>query len=85
MSSFELVEVPLSDRKLVERFIRVPWYIHREHHPSPRWVPPLLMDRRDYLNPDKNPFSSTCRRRSGSRARTGATSPGSRRCATKTS
>lgn len=56
MSSFELVEVPLSDRKLVERFIRVPWYVHREHHPSPRWVPPLLMDRRDYLNPDKNPF-----------------------------
>jgi ribosomal protein S18 acetylase RimI-like enzyme len=54
--SFELIEVPLSDRKLVERFIRVPWYINREHHPSPRWVPPLLMDRRDYLNPAKNPF-----------------------------
>ncbi|PCC70739.1 hypothetical protein SAMN02745121_02793 [Nannocystis exedens] len=54
--SFELIEVPLSDRKLVERFIRVPWYIHREHHLSPHWVPPLLMDRRDYLNPDKNPF-----------------------------
>jgi hypothetical protein len=55
-SSFRLVEVPLSDRKLVERFIRVPWYINREHHPSDRWVPPLLMDRRDYLNPKKNPF-----------------------------
>jgi len=52
----ELIEVPLSDRKLVERFIRVPWYVNREHHPSPRWVPPLLMDRRDYLNPAKNPF-----------------------------
>lgn len=54
--SFELIEVPLSDRKLVERFIRVPWYVNREHHPSPHWVPPLLMDRRDYLNPHKNPF-----------------------------
>lgn len=54
--SFELIEVPLSDRKLVERFIRVPWYINREHAPSERWVPPLLMDRRDYLNPAKNPF-----------------------------
>jgi hypothetical protein len=54
--SFELIEVPLSDRKLVERFIRVPWYVNREHHPSPHWVPPLLMDRRDYLNPGKNPF-----------------------------
>ncbi|MBK9757096.1 MAG: N-acetyltransferase [Nannocystis sp.] len=52
----ELIDVPLSDRKLVERFIRVPWYVNREHHPSPQWVPPLLMDRRDYLNPDKNPF-----------------------------
>lgn len=55
-SAAELIEVPLSDRKLVERFIRVPWYVNREHHPSEHWVPPLLMDRRDYLNPDKNPF-----------------------------
>jgi hypothetical protein len=54
--AIELIEVPLSDRKLVERFIRVPWYVNREHHPSEQWVPPLLMDRRDYLNPAKNPF-----------------------------
>ena len=53
---FELIEVPLSDRKLVDRFIRVPWYVNREHHPSSHWVAPLLMDRRDYLNMDKNPF-----------------------------
>jgi len=52
----ELIEVPLSDRKLVDRFIRVPWYVNREHHPSAQWVAPLLMDRRDYLNPTKNPF-----------------------------
>lgn len=52
----ELIEVPLSDRKLVERFIRVPWHVNREHHPSAQWVPPLLMDRRDYLDPEKNPF-----------------------------
>ena len=56
MDPAELIEVPLSDRKLVERFIRVPWYVNREHHPSEHWVPPLLMDRRDYLNPGKNPF-----------------------------
>src|SRR5690349_20091176 len=56
MPSVELIEVPLSDRKLVERFIRLPWYVNREHHPSPQWVPPLLMDRRDYLDPTKNPF-----------------------------
>ena len=52
----ELIEVPLSDRKLVDRFIRVQWWIHREHHPSDHWVPPLMMDRRDFLNPVKNPF-----------------------------
>lgn len=54
--SVELIEVPLGDRKLVERFIRVPWYVNREHHPSDCWVPPLLMDRRDYLKPSVNPF-----------------------------
>ena len=52
----DLVRFDLGDRKTLERFIRVPWYIHREHHPSDAWVPPLLMDRRDYLNPKKNPF-----------------------------
>jgi hypothetical protein len=52
----EIVEVPLRDRKLVDRFIAVPWLIHRELYPNDHWVPPLWMDRRDYLNPDKNPF-----------------------------
>jgi ribosomal protein S18 acetylase RimI-like enzyme len=52
----EILPVPLPDRALVERFIRVPWFIYREHAPSPHWVPPLLMDRRDFLDPKKNPF-----------------------------
>jgi GNAT superfamily N-acetyltransferase len=56
MAKVEIIEVPLGDRKLVERFIRVPWYVHRELYPNDHWVPPLLMDRRDYLNPRKNPF-----------------------------
>lgn len=55
-SKVELLEVPLANRKLVERFIRVPWFVHRIHAPNPTWVPPLLMDRRDFLNPRKNPF-----------------------------
>jgi len=54
----ELIEVPLSNRKLVDRFIRVQWYIHREVAKSEHWVPPLMMDRRDYLNTKKNPFFS---------------------------
>ena len=36
-----------------EAFIRLPWSIYRD---DPNWVPPLLMERRDHLNPKKNPF-----------------------------
>jgi hypothetical protein len=36
-----------------EAFIRLPWAIY---HDDPAWVPPLLMERRDHLNPKKNPF-----------------------------
>ncbi len=36
-----------------EAFIRVPWRIYRN---DPAWVPPLLMERRDHLNPAKNPL-----------------------------
>jgi GNAT superfamily N-acetyltransferase len=56
MATVEIIDVPLSNRKLVDRFIRVPWYVHREAFPNDHWVPPLWMDRRDYLNPKKNPF-----------------------------
>lgn len=55
-ASVELIEVPLADRKLVERFLKVPWYIYREHYPSPCWVPPLLVEQREFLDPGKNPF-----------------------------
>lgn len=56
MTTFELIPVSLADRRAVARFVKVPWFIHREHWPSEHWVPPLLMDRRDYLNPRKNPM-----------------------------
>ena len=36
-----------------EAFIRFQWEIYRG---NPSWVPPLLMERRDFLNPKKNPF-----------------------------
>ena len=54
--SVELVQVPVRDRKLKERFIGVQWFIHREAYPNERWVPPLKMDRREFLDPKKNPF-----------------------------
>ena len=33
--SVELVVVPLTDRKLLDRFLKLPWYIYRQHHPMP--------------------------------------------------
>ncbi|NIA71501.1 N-acetyltransferase [Pelagibius litoralis] len=36
-----------------EAFIRLPWTLYRD---DPAWVPPLLQERRDHLNPRKNPF-----------------------------
>lgn len=36
-----------------EAFIRVPWLIYGG---DPAWIPPLLQERRNHLNPRKNPF-----------------------------
>ncbi len=36
-----------------ERFIKFPWKVYRGDR---NWVPPLLMERRAFLNPAKNPF-----------------------------
>ena len=52
----ELLPVPLTDRKRVERFLRVPWHIYREYHQSPNWVPPILLNQRRFLHLRKNPF-----------------------------
>jgi hypothetical protein len=34
-------------------FIKFPWKIYRD---DPKWAPPLILERRDFLNPKKNPF-----------------------------
>lgn len=34
-------------------FLRLPWAIYRD---DPAWVPPLLLERREHLDPRKNPF-----------------------------
>ncbi|HSA59003.1 MAG TPA: N-acetyltransferase [bacterium] len=44
---------PVTSRSERERFIRLPWTLYRD---DPAWVPPLLQERRDFLNPKKNPF-----------------------------
>ncbi len=44
---------PVEDRAGLDRFIRLPMSLYRE---DPNWVAPLLIERRDHLNPAKNPF-----------------------------
>jgi GNAT superfamily N-acetyltransferase len=41
------------DRRQVQRFIRLPFELYRNH---PLWVPPILMDIRAQLNPRQHPF-----------------------------
>ena len=38
-----------------DRFIKFQWQVYRRANDL-HWVPPLLMERRDFLDPKKNPF-----------------------------
>jgi GNAT superfamily N-acetyltransferase len=44
---------PVAGRADLERFLRLPWRIYDG---DPHWVPPLLADVRNALNPRKHPF-----------------------------
>jgi GNAT superfamily N-acetyltransferase len=44
---------PVRSRRDLKRFVRVPFQLHRDH---PQWVPPLILDRMQFLNRRKNPF-----------------------------
>ncbi|WP_236024665.1 dATP pyrophosphohydrolase [Arenibaculum pallidiluteum] len=45
--------VPVSGRAELDRFIRVPFDLHRD---DPTWIPPLMAERRAALSPEKNPY-----------------------------
>jgi len=48
------VEVrPVASRRELTRFIKLPWRLYRN---EPRWVPPLVSERRRFLDREKNPF-----------------------------
>lgn len=51
MSKVEIAPVR-SETELME-FIRLPWQVYRG---DPHWVPPLISERRTFLNRDRNPF-----------------------------
>ena len=45
--------LPVTDRAGMERFIRLPHDLMRH---DPAWVPPLRLERREALSPEKNPW-----------------------------
>ncbi len=51
MSSVQIKKV--ESKKELKQFIKMQWNIYQN---DPNWVPPLIMDRMDLLNKEKNPF-----------------------------
>jgi hypothetical protein len=50
----QAVEVrPVRGRRDLGRFIKLPFRLHRDH---PQWVPPLISERRRFLDRRKNPY-----------------------------
>jgi GNAT superfamily N-acetyltransferase len=51
VSQIEVSQV--TDRKERDRFIKFPWQIYRN---DPAWVPPLIIERKAFLDRKRNPF-----------------------------
>ncbi|MDL1965559.1 MAG: N-acetyltransferase [Candidatus Desulfofervidus auxilii] len=47
--------IPVEDKKQLDTFVKIPWKIYKN---NPYWVPPLISERKTFLNPKKNPFFS---------------------------
>jgi GNAT superfamily N-acetyltransferase len=43
----------VASRRDLRRFIKLPWRLYRN---EPHWVPPLISERRRFLDPARNPF-----------------------------
>ena len=50
-----IIEPAVTDQQKME-FIKFPLWLYRKHLKDPYWVPPLISERKAFLNPDKNPF-----------------------------
>jgi GNAT superfamily N-acetyltransferase len=44
---------PVRSRRDLKRFVKVPFRLHRN---EPQWVAPLIFERMEFLNRDKNPY-----------------------------
>ena len=51
MAAFEISQV--SSARDRDAFIKFPWRIYRN---DPAWVPPLIIERREFLDRSKHPF-----------------------------
>ena len=51
MSDIEISEV--SSRRERDAFIKFPWKIYAD---DPAWVPPLIIERKEFLNRNRHPF-----------------------------
>ncbi len=49
----ELNVTPVRDAREMRAFIRFPWRVYAS---DPHWVPPLLLERKRFFNPRRNPF-----------------------------
>jgi hypothetical protein len=49
----DLVVRKVKSRRDLKRFVKVPFAVHKDHD---EWVPPLIMDRMQFLNRKKNPY-----------------------------
>lgn len=53
MPSGDVRVEPVRDRAALEAFLRVPWPIYADDR---QWIPPLLLERRQHLSPQHNPW-----------------------------
>jgi hypothetical protein len=51
--SISLTKIDLNNSRQVQAFLDLPYKLYRDH---PNWVPPLIFEARNALNPAKNPF-----------------------------
>src|SRR3990172_11276580 len=43
----------VAGRRSLDQFVKMPWSIYTD---DPCWVPPLLIEEKEFLNPKKHPF-----------------------------
>jgi len=44
---------PVRSKRELKRFVKLPFHLHRDH---PQWVAPLVFERMEFLNREKNPY-----------------------------